>query len=74
MSTDLCSVLTPRQGWSFPSCRWVFRWGLGWESHLSTLITLAVNTEAGVYNAIDDPHRYKVSVRISGFGEINKTD
>lgn len=36
-------------------------------------IALAVSVEAGVSNGIDQPYRYKVSVRISGFDGLANT-
>lgn len=43
------------------------------ESDLGTRIALAVSLKAGVYNGLEYPYRHEVLVRISGFGEINKT-
>jgi hypothetical protein len=43
------------------------------ESDLGICIALAVSFKAGVYNSLDSPYRYEVLVRISGFGEIDKT-
>lgn len=37
------------------------------------VFALAVSVEAGVSNGIDQPYRYKVSVRISGFDGLDNT-
>lgn len=45
--------------------------GVGVRPELA--IALAVSVEAGVSNGIDQPYRYKVSVRISGFDGLANT-
>lgn len=64
MPRQLCAVLSHRR---------MIRSLLVRESDLGMHTALAVSFKAGVYKGLDYPYRYKVLVRISGFGEIDKT-